>query len=382
MVINQLRVHGGEDVRENLANKLKTARSLTGMSTRAVSAKLAKRFAVSHATLANYECGRTVPPMDVLAALAELYERPLTWFLEGGKTLTGVQYRNLKSRVRMSDLHTFEANVQRWIDAYVTLEARLGRSLTKSVSVSFSTRDKLLLPDELGRAVRRELNISEDEPISSVVEVLERFGIRVLENPTDLRIDGLAAKYDGEYVVVLNSTVSNDRTRLNAAHELGHVLYGDCDSEEAADKATEQRAFEFASHLLLPNNQLKRAFEGQSMVRLVQFKERFGISLAAMVYRAEQLGFIPKSTAKMLWIEFARRGWKTNEPGTVRPDRATRFEQLIDEAHASRKLSLKELADLAGVRPEAIRERLKYAMGLGSEGIPEDEGMNMLQFPQ
>ena len=297
MVINQLRVHGGEDVRENLANKLKTARSLTGMSTRAVSAKLAKRFAVSHATLANYECGRTVPPMDVLAALAELYERPLNWFLEGGKTLTGVQYRNLKSRVRMSDLHTFEANVQRWIDAYVTLEARLGRSLTKSVSVSFSTRDKLLLPDELGRAVRRELNISEDEPISSVVEVLERFGIRVLENPTDLRIDGLAAKYDGEYVVVLNSTVSNDRTRLNAAHELGHVLYGDCDSEEAADKATEQRAFEFASHLLLPNNQLKRSFEGQSMVRLVQFKERFGISLAAMVYRAEQLGFIPKSTA-------------------------------------------------------------------------------------
>lgn len=382
MATNRLRVHGGEDVRENLASKLKTARSLTGMSTRAVSAKLAKRFAVSHATLANYESGRTVPPMDVLAALAELYERPLNWFLEGGKSLTGVQYRNLKSRVRMSDLHTFEAHLQRWIDAYVALELRLDRSLTKAISVSFSSRDKLLLPDELGRAVRRELNISEDEPISSVVEVLERFGIRVLENPTDLRIDGLAAKYDGKYVVVLNPTVSNDRTRLNAAHELGHVLYGDCDSEEAADKATEQRAFEFASHLLLPNNQLKRAFEGQSMVRLVQFKERFGISLAAMVYRAEKLGFIPRSTAKMLWIEFARRGWKTNEPGTVRPDRATRFEQLIDEALASRKLSLKELADLAGVRPEAIRERLNYAMGLGSEGIPEDEGMNTLQFPQ
>lgn len=382
MVANRLRVHGGEDVRENLASKLKTARSLTGMSTRAVSAKLANRFAVSHATLANYESGRTVPPMDVLAALAELYERPLNWFLEGGNTLTGVQYRNLKSRVRMSDLHTFEANVQRWIDAYVALELRLGRSLTKAISVSFSSRDKLLLPDELGRAVRRELNISEDEPISSVVDVLERFGIRVLENPTGLRIDGLAARYDDEYVVVLNPTVSNDRTRLNAAHELGHVLYGDCDSEEAADKATEQRAFEFASHLLLPNNQLKRAFEGQSMVRLVQFKERFGISLAAMIYRAEKLGFIPKSTAKMLWIEFARRGWKTNEPGTVRPDRATRFEQLIDEALVSRKLSLKELADLAGVRPEAIRERLNYAMGLGSEGIPEDEGMNTLQFPQ
>src|SRR3954453_7052178 len=106
MVSHRLRLEGGDDVRGNLAGKLKTARSLTGMSTRAVSAKLAKRFAVSHATLANYESGRTVPPMDVLAVLAELYERPLNWVLEGGKALTGVQYRNLKSRVRMSDLHT------------------------------------------------------------------------------------------------------------------------------------------------------------------------------------------------------------------------------------------------------------------------------------
>ena len=380
MVTNRLRVEGGDDVRGSLAGKLRTARSLTGMSTRTVSAKLAKRFAVSHATLANYESGRTVPPMDVLAALAELYERPLNWFLERGRGLTGVQYRNLKSRVRMSDLHTFEADVQRWIDAYVALETRLSRVLTKTVTIPRLKQNEA--PDALSRTVRRELGVPDDEPISSIVEALERFGIRVLENPTELRIDGLAARYGGEFVVVLNSSVSNDRTRLNAAHELGHVLYGDCDSDEAADKAAEQRAFDFASHLLLPNNQLKKAFEGQSMVRLVRFKERFGISLAAMVYRAEKLGFIPKPTAKMLWIEFARRGWKTNEPGSVRPDRATRFEQLIDEALASRKLSLKEIADLAGVRPEAVRERLNYAMGIKSDGIPEDEGMNTIEFPR
>jgi Zn-dependent peptidase ImmA (M78 family) len=203
----------------------------------------------------------------------------------------------------------------------------------------------------------------------------------VLENPTDLRIDGLAAKYGDEYIIVLNPTVSNDRSRLNAAHELGHVLLGDCDAEGAESKASEQRAFEFASHFLLPNGQLKSAFVGQSMVRLVQFKERFGISLAAMVYRAEKLKFITKPTAKELWIEFARRGWRTNEPGYVRPDRATRFEQLIDEARLSGRLSLKELADLSGVRPEAIRQRLDYAMGIRGESVPEDEGLDTIKFP-
>ena len=118
------------------------------------------------------------------------------------------------------------------------------------------------------------------------------------------------------------------------------------------------------------------------MVRLVQFKERFGISMAAMVYRADKLGFITKSEAKWLWIEFARRGWKSNEPGLVRPDRATRFEQLIDELLVSGKMSLKEVADLAGVRPDAIRERLNFAMGIQGSNGPEDDGAETIPFPQ
>jgi Zn-dependent peptidase ImmA (M78 family) len=373
-----LRVAESSNVKESLASKLRTARSLTGMSTRAVAASLAKRFPISHATVANYESGRSVPPMDILAALADFYERPINWFLERGKTLTGVHYRNLKSRVRMSDLHRFEAEVQRWIDGYVTIEQRLNQPLTASVSLP-GKRDSS--PADLSREVRRLLNISEDDgSIPSVVEVLEQFGIRVLESPTDLRIDGLAARYGDEHVVVLNPNVSNDRSRMNAAHELAHVIFGDCDTEE--NKDSERRAFDFASHFLLPNRQLKRAFEGQSMVRLVQFKERFGISLAAMVYRAEKLSFITKSTAKMLWVEFARRDWRTNEPGHVRPDRATRFEQLIDEAILSNRLSLKEVADLSGVRPEAIRERLSYAMGIQQTGVSEDEETDTIQFPR
>jgi Zn-dependent peptidase ImmA (M78 family)/DNA-binding transcriptional regulator YiaG len=362
------------DVRESLAEKLSTARALTGMSTRAVAERLKKRFPISHATVANYESGRSVPPMDVLAALADLYERPLTWFLERGRSLSGIRYRNLKSRVRINDLHRFEADVQRWVDAYVAIEARLKQPLKPTIT-DFEAEPETEASD-FARQVRRRLKLDEADPIPSVVEVLEKFGIRVLENPTELRIDGLAAKYDGEYIVVLNPTVSNDRGRLNAAHELAHVLLGDCDKEGES-----KEAFDFGSHLLLPNSQLKRAFEGRSMVRLVQFKERYGISLAAMVYRAEKLGFITKSTAKTLWIEFARRGWKTNEPGRVRPDRATRFEQMIDEVLASGRMSLKEVADLCGVRPEAIRERLNLAMGISGDYASEDGEAAIFKFP-
>ena len=57
-------------MRESLASKLKTARPMTGLSTRAVAAGLASEFPISHATIANYEAGRSVPPLDVLASLA------------------------------------------------------------------------------------------------------------------------------------------------------------------------------------------------------------------------------------------------------------------------------------------------------------------------
>src|SRR5205823_12744711 len=104
--------------------------------------------------------------------------------------------------------HRFEADVQRWVDAYVALESRLNRPLRPTVTGVRPTN--AALPEDLSRTVRCELRISEDEPIPSIVEVLEQFGIRVLENPTAIRIDGLAAKYGDEYIVVLNPTVSND----------------------------------------------------------------------------------------------------------------------------------------------------------------------------
>jgi transcriptional regulator with XRE-family HTH domain len=246
MAAPALRLSGATDLRQSLSTKLKIARLSMTISTRTVAERLNRRFPISHATIANYEAGKFVPPLDVLAALAELYDRPLNWFLERGETLAGIRYRNLKSRVRASDLHRFEADVQRWIDAFVAIERRLKRHLKASVSGIDGPRD--LGPGELSREVRRRLQISEAEPIPSVVEVLEAFGIRVLEHPTDLRIDGLAARYSGENVVVLNPMVSNDRVRMNAAHELAHVLFGDCDLTETDNKETERRAFEFASH--------------------------------------------------------------------------------------------------------------------------------------
>jgi Zn-dependent peptidase ImmA (M78 family) len=356
----------------SLAAKLASARAASGLSTRAVKDQLGNRFSISHATIANYEKARTIPTLEVLAVLADVYERPLTWFFESGPSLSGIRYRNLKSKVRVGDRHLFEAKAQHWLEAYARLESRLGEPLRPQHGVPGIGLDQ---PEhEIARNVRKILKLRQEEPIPSIVAVLEHFGVRTIELPTELRIDGLAARFGSEFAVVLNPNTSNDRCRMNAAHELAHVLLGDCHTNKLREQEIERRAYGVASHLILPQRQLLEAFEGRSFVRLVQFKEKFGVSIAAMVYRAEQSGIIDPKLAKWIWIEFAKRGWRTKEPGHVRPDRARRFERLLEEALTGQKLSWREAESFLGVREKELRERLDFAMGISPVEDEDEEG--------
>lgn len=349
----------GQSGSATVGDRMRMARQALGWSTRKAAAQIRPGIVISHATLANYEKGATSPPVEVLAGLAALYDRPVGWFLARGPMLSGVRYRNAKSKVGVRDTRCFEGEAQRWLDAYIAIERYLSEPLKCDLDFEAALDEP---PARTASRLRRELDLDEDDPVPSVIEVLERLGVRVMEQDTDLAIDGLAGTLGDEQVVILNRAVSNDRSRMNAGHELGHVVRRDC-ARAQHDRKDEKAAFEFASYLLLTSKMLQAAFKHKSMVRLVEFKERFGISLAAMVYRAQHEGVIDPTLARRLWIKFGKRGWRKTEPGRVRADRAIRFETLLDSAMVERKIAIRTLADIAGVRPQEVRRRLALAMG-------------------
>ncbi len=350
-----------------VATKLKEARIAAGLSTHKAAESIKRRFPglqISHATIANYEKSATTPGVDLLGVFAVVYERPINWFLESGMPLTGIRYRFLSSKTRVKERQQFERQSQYWLEAYIRLERRLDRPLERSKQLSISPA---MSAEEAARIVRQAFQLKDHDPIPSVIEILEAFGIRTIEMPTTLAIDGFAASLGDEPVVVLKPNAANDRCRLNAGHELAHVLFGDCDDHDKTSRGMDDRAFEFASHLLIPRKQLRAAFEGRSAVRLVQYKERFGVSMASMIFQAEKTGIIEPATAKHLWIQFSRRGWRANEPGTVRADRAIRFETLLDQAISERQLKWREAAEVTGVSVEDLKRRRDLAMGILEE---------------
>lgn len=348
-------------VDRNLTRRLREARREVGLSTRAVAEKLPRKLAISHTTLASYEKGSTVPPVDILAALADIYGRPLNWFLENRVTLESFRYRNLKSRVRLSDQRQFEALAGKWTEAYLNLD-KLLMGHPSHQAKSFCVYEDVT-PNDLAKLIRTEfLDLDDKQPVQNMVHVLESFSAWAIEVKSTFGIDGASARFGHEHVVVLNPGVSNERVRMNVAYELAHVLYNGCRHRyNWSDTEIGQRAYEFASSLLIPATQLKAAFADKSFLGLIQYKEKFGISLVAMIYMAEKDRIINSTTSRWLWTEMTRRGWRQNEPGYVWRDRAISFEIMLESGIYTKKLTWADAERITGVRQSELQNRIDEA---------------------
>lgn len=364
----------------NLARRLREARREVGFSTRTVAKKLPRKLAVTHTTIAAYENGTTTPPINTLAALADTYQRPLNWFLESRETLEGFRYRNMSSRIRLSDQRQFEAQASKWADAYFRLGQHRNGTSARPHQIPVSHDNEP--PDVLADVVRRKLlGLEDEQPIPSMIHVLESFSAWAFELKATFGIESAAARRGDDFVVVLNPETANDRVRMTAAYELAHILYHGCKQHLGkTDADIEKMAYLFASSLLLPNTQLREAFEGKSFLKLIQYKERFGISLSAMIYMAERLRIINTTTSRWLWSEMGKRGWRQNEPGFVWRDRAITFETMLECAIQGRRMTWADAERITGVREEELRDRLRCVMSVESARPDADEPSSIIRL--
>ena len=348
---------------KHLARRLKEARKEVGFSVRSVASKLPRRLTVSHTTIASYENGVTVPPIDVLAALAAIYQRPVNWFLDSRESLTGFRYRNLQSRVALSDQRRYAAQAGKWAEAYFALEKHLRKSRENRWEDSEG-----LSPGELAHLIRtKHLDLDDSQPVMDTVAVLESFSAWAIELRANFGVDGAAASFGDKPVIILNPNIANERARLNTAHELAFVLFAN-DSTSLSTEV-QRSAYTFASCLILPDSQLEEAFGGRSFLKLIQYKERFGVSLAAMIHRAEELRVINTTASRWLRSEMTKRGWRRQEPGYVWKDRAVSFETMLESAIQMKEITWDDAERITSIPQPELNERLLAA----SSPIPTDE---------
>ena len=348
-----------------IGNKLRVARSASGLSLRALAD--AMNGIVSAQAIGKYERNEDMPSSRVLIALARTLDVSEEYLIsEDEIALEGVDFRK-KIGTSAREEAILEARAIHMLERYLALEDLLQlRSVTweQPRSVPYPVAD-IRDAEDAARSVRDDWGLGND-PIPQLAELLEERGIKVLSLDLD-DVDGLAAKVrrkdrTAARVIVVKRSTWSERKRFNLAHELGHMVIA---PSQGIDE--EKAAHRFAGAFLVPADVLRAEVGAHrssiSIGELVALKERFGVSIQALAYRCKDLGIINQAAFARLFKIFAERGWRKapfEEPATMKPEleEPKRFERLCYRALAEGVIGESRAAELLGISVRELDARL------------------------
>lgn len=178
--------------------------------------------------------------------------------------------------------------------------------------------------EELAGDVRCGLGHEETGPIRNLTAAVERAGVCLIPIVGLTGIDGLSAWVEDVPVIGLSPSVPGDRFRLSLSHELAHLLV-----HSRKTPRTESEANRFAGALLFPQIDFETAMPAHPNLRdFISLKSTWGMSVAALVYRAHELDFIDDSRYRALQIQMSK--WRKNEPARFEPVQGRLISKLID----------------------------------------------------
>ncbi|WP_434623832.1 helix-turn-helix domain-containing protein [Azospirillum sp. B2RO_4] len=358
-----------------VGNRLTEAREARGLT----AASLAELVGVSPQAIANYEGDVNSPRPDVMAAISTRLNFPISYFLRpaNGCEKAPIFWRSNASAVKIGRLKAEKRLI--WMREAVEY---LGRYF------DFPAVD---LPDVKVPDDFRALNSSFIEavalscrkyfglglaPIPDVVEELEAHGVFV--SRISIEFEGLDAfSYwsvdEGRpYVVLGADKASAVRSRFDAAHELAHlILHRGVDQKRVnspADwKLLETQAHRFASAFLLPEEAFVHELWAPSLDGFLSIKQRWGVSIAAMIKRSSDLGMLSDEQARRMWINYNRRGWRLSEPLDDSNSIPTEIPQLLRRSFnmliSEKVVRREQIASILHLPPNDLEEILALPNG-------------------
>lgn len=305
-----------------IEKRLKQLRLAYGLSLDGLAAQLGGF--VTKQALSKYERGKAKPSPVVLNKIASvLGVKVASLWAEPTISCSFIAYRKGSGLTKHE-----QARVEALVCGMLEERIRLRNLLHEPVKATLPIKGFHVKAIGDTEAFAKELRNVWDaglEPIASVTGTLEDHSVFVVEIEANERFDGVSAvAYDTEQnlsaaAVVSRRSLAGERQRLNLAHELAHLVL---DVPEPIDE--EKAAFRFAGAFLAPDEALyreigrKRAFI--QAAELLLLKQRFGMSLQALIYRLHDLGIISDTHYRQWFMDINRLHWKKQEPSELPPE--------------------------------------------------------------
>ncbi|WP_185266874.1 XRE family transcriptional regulator [Halopseudomonas xiamenensis] len=286
--------------------------------------QLAAMIGVSPATVSKWRGGHQDPEADALERLAAVINVSPEWFT-----------RPLPAK---SSLPLFRSNASAHVAARQMLEARLEWAQDISIALeefvdfpelslpvrSFESPEQISASDiEEAACECRDLWGLGRRAIPDLALAVEGAGVIVVREETGIApIEGLSAWSEAlkRPIVLLSADKANGfRSRFDLAHELGHLVLHkgiERSTDPVRYKQMEDQAHRFAGAFLLPAETFAAEVKTPvTLDSLLLLKQRWGVSVAAIMMRLHALGIIDQEEKSLLFKRRSARWGVKSEPG-------------------------------------------------------------------
>ena len=266
-------------------------------------AEVAKATGISPSALSQAERGDTTLSSASIAHVASHLGVSPEAFVERHDP-------ELRMKPQFRHLRRTSVREQRKAERFVFATARVANILRDRVefpgepfSFAYSVNPEERTDDvaeEIERAAARTrsaLGLSENKPIGfKLIDKLEDGGVTVVrDRETDQDIDAYSAVVGQLPVIVLDGGKGSvwDRDNFNLAHELGHIVMHLGIRHTPGTRTVEAQAHRFAGAFLGPDKTMREVLPRDlDWGHYLELKREWGMSMAALVRRAKDLGVI------------------------------------------------------------------------------------------
>jgi len=338
--------------KEIFAKRLKVARKMSGYSQDKLVVALDR--AISKNAISKYEKGQMLPSSKVLILLSRALDISVDYFFRPIKyenqELKQFEYRKAVSKFKKSDEVRIENCLLDYFERYSELEELINERLEfKNPLGSENLVKNKKDIEKKAEKVREKWKLGND-PIATLIDILEEEGIKIIELDEKKSFNGISGKIGNSLVIAINKNIPSDRKRFTILHELAHLIMRFDNS--LTQKEVEILCHKFAGAFLMPKEIFIREFGKQrsnmSTKELIDFKEYFGASIQAIVYRAFDLGLITERFKNKFYRKWSALGYRKNEPGEYQiKEKPTRFKHLLIRATVEDYISFSKATHLA-----------------------------------
>lgn len=278
--------------------RLTLARKRRGLTKR----QLSELVEVDVRSVTAYEMGEYPPGIDTLNRLADVLKFPVKFFYGANLEEIMVDSASFRAMSKMTasqrDMAISQGKIALHFNKWIESRFELPSSDVPDLSQERS-------PEAAADSLRRYWDIGELS-IRNMIHLLEAKGVRIFSLSIDSKeVDAFSTWKDTTPLVFLNCMKSTERSRFDAAHELGHLVMHRHATPHGRE--AEREADLFASAFLMPRASiLAIARRFPSLSDLIQLKKNWIVSVAALTRRLYAVGMLSDWEYRSLCIQMAK----------------------------------------------------------------------------